>query len=176
MPKVAANLATALIIFLASWLMFPAVRDWLSATPVPDYPISCTAEAAPVSENVRRIEVHVINAAEDDLSSASLRRRLRDALRETGGAGNTEVHLPRERGRVIRAGEDEAFNRGKGRLVVYERNGDLWIRVDRIDRTSVLRAVIDVEMPGSLDVSRGAPISDVPFDLRNIGEVCYTSS
>ena len=175
LPRVAASLTTALILFLAS-LSFTPVRRWLFASDVPAYPLTCTADPVATADGRRLVEFYIVNRSRDNFTGEDLQRRLDEALRGSGASGSATIMLPfrDDGGRIERASADRQFNEGKGEIHVAHDDRGVRIAVREIHGGALLRVHIIVS--GATDigpVSRDAKVA-VPFDYLAIQESCYT--
>jgi len=167
---------TALLLFLCS-LAFRPVRGFLF--PVDEgYPIWCAVEAyATETDDELSIDVWVINRSDDDQTGDELQERLGDRL--SGAAASPDLLLEFRRtqqGRIVRASEDGAFNRGKGRLAVDFADRAMTVRIEEIGGWAILKATASVaDYPGlpGLDIPRGATVR-VPFDVSTYHTACYS--
>lgn len=175
LPRIAAGLTTALILFVAS-LSFTPVRRWLFASDVAAYPLICTADPVSAPGGRRLVEYYIVNRSEENFTEERLQQILEDALRGSGGAGSAMIELPFDTGagRIERVFADAAFNQDKGEVHVAHDGERVRIRIRWIHGGAILRVflvVAGVEDVGP--VSRDAKLA-VPFDYRAMQQSCYT--
>jgi len=176
LPRVAASLTTALILFLAS-MSFTPVRRWLFASEVPAYPLICTADPLAAGDGRRLVEFYILNRSRDNFTGEDLQRRLNEALQGSGASGIATIVLPfRDEGggRIERAVADREFNEGKGEIHVAHDDRAVRIGVRQIHGGALLRVQIIVSgIADFAPVSRDAKVA-VPFDYLAMQESCYT--
>jgi hypothetical protein len=175
LPRVAASLTTALVLFLIS-LTFAPVRQWLFGQEVGSYPLICTADPVAAPDGRRIVEFYLVNRSRDNFSGEELQRRLDETLRGSGTKASATITLPfnSEIGRIERVYGDDAFNEGKGELVPRIDGRQVRIGVGQIHGGAIMRIfIVLADMPDIGPIPRDAKIG-VPFDYLDMQEACYT--
>lgn len=175
MPRVAASLTTALILFLIS-LSFAPVRQWLFGQEAASYPLICTADPIAAPGGRRIVEFYIVNRTGDNFTGEELQRRLDETLRGSGSRASATIALPfnSEIGRIEQVRGDEAFNDGKGELVAKIEGRRVRIRIADIHGGAILRVLITLaDLPDIGPIPRDAKVA-VPFDYLAMQEACYT--
>jgi hypothetical protein len=185
LTPVAVNLITAAAIFLVS-LTFTPVRNWVfDRNRYVEYPLFCTAEPY-VDETIDtrlHIDFLVTNKSDKDYDPEALMEKLQEIFGpET--AWSPLIILKRKSiggsriGELVSAEQDEAFNRGKGELVVKldQSNANVTIEVRSISERTVLRAHILVD--GIEGLSRKATDrrtnTQIPFYVKELEDKCFS--
>jgi hypothetical protein len=175
LPKVAASLTTALILFLAS-LTFAPVRQWLFGREVASYPLICTADPVAGPGGRRTVEFYVVNRSDKNFTGEELQRQLDDALRGSGSRASAGIRLPFDSvvGRIEQVRVDQAFNDSKGQLIATTNGRAVLIRIGDIHAGAILRVYIDLAgFPNLSPITRDAK-GQVPFDYQTMQGACYT--
>ncbi len=180
---ISVNVTTAIILFLIS-LFFSPVRNFILGRDVyTEYPLFCTAEPVTYGENRKRlgIDMMIINKTLNDYNYVMLNKELKKIFGPDSQTTplivlNQKKIRGKFLGNIISVEADKSFNKGKGTIIVKQRQqGRITISVREIKKYSVLR--IRIEMDG-LDipvkvVTRQTKLI-IPFDLREIERNCFS--
>jgi hypothetical protein len=180
LPKVAASLTTALLIFAASTVAYRFRAFFYPPFEGFDYPLVCRAEAvSDPKAGTLTVEFYVINKTGDDYDELVLNRMLREQSQGTNAVISPVIQLVADRQftAVDLAAEDKAFNNSKGELTVrIIPDNVVEIGVPTIKSRAILRALIVVSgLPDLEDVRRDRK-ADIPFAISPYERACYSRS
>jgi hypothetical protein len=185
LAPVAVNLITAAAIFLTS-LLFAPVREWVFGRDTyTEYPLFCRAEPF-VDETVKNrlhIDFLITNKSDQEYDFVRLKHELQKVFgAETARSPQIilkrKVVLDTPLGKIVSAKADDAFNLGKGELVVKldKSDTDINIEVRSIKEQSVLRTLIEVDGIQGLNplvVDRRTTVQ-VPFYVEELEKNCFS--